>query len=157
VAGFVTNRGKKRELDVFYRGQNAPTGFYLALVKATANPTVDTNVWSDISAHEIAAGNGYTANGKSIGRNTTDWEAPVEDDTNDRAYVQLVNSAGTFTASGGPIPASGAGARYAVLLDDNSTPANREVLLVWDLGADRTISDGQQLILQDCERRSNNA
>jgi hypothetical protein len=155
MAGFVTNRGKKRELDVMYRGQNTPGGFYLALVTAAASPTVDTNLWSDLSANEIAAGNGYTAGGLAISRNTTDWDVLTEDDTADRALVQLKNIA--WTASGGPIPASGAGARYAVLLDDNATPANREVLIVWDLGADRTVSSGQTLTLVDSERRSNNA
>lgn len=155
MAGFVTNRGKERELDVMYRGQNAPGGFYLALVTAAASPTVDTNLWSDLSANEIAAGNGYSAGGQAISRNTTDWDVLTEDDAADRALVQLKNIA--WTASGGPIPASGAGARYAVLLDDNATPANREVLIVWDLGADRTVSSGQTLTLVDSERRSNTA
>jgi hypothetical protein len=155
MAGFVTNRGKARELNSFYRGQNTPGGFYLALVTAAASPSVDTNLWSDLSASEIAAGNGYTAGGQAISRTTTDWDVLTEDDTADRALVQLKNI--VWTASGGPIPASGAGARYAVLMDDNATPANREVLIVWDLGADRTISSGQTLTLIDSERRSNNA
>jgi hypothetical protein len=151
MAGFVTNRGRKRELDSFYRGQNTPGGFFIGLVKAAAAPTADTNVWSDVSGQEIAAGNGYTANGISVARNTTDWDVLTEDDANDRALVQLKNI--VWTASGGPIPSSGGGARYAILMDDNGTPANRDVIAVFDLGSDRTVSDGQTLTLVDCERR----
>ncbi|MCC6630365.1 MAG: hypothetical protein IT340_23530 [Chloroflexi bacterium] len=154
MAGFVTNRGKKRELDVMYRGQNVPGGFYVALVTAAAAPTVDTNLWSDLSANEVAAGNGYTAGGQALARGTAGFDVLTEDDSADRAFVQAANI--VWTASGGPIPASGSGARYAVLLDDNGTPASREVLLVWDLGADRTVSSGQTLTLQDAERRTNN-
>jgi hypothetical protein len=152
MAGFVTNRGKRRELEAFYRGQNVPGGFYLALARAAAAPTVDTNTWGEISAEEIAAGNGYTAGGVAVARTVTDWDVLTEDDANDRALVQLKNI--VWTAGGGPIPASGAGARYAVLLDDHATPASREVLIVWDLGADRTVSAGQTLTMQDMERRS---
>jgi hypothetical protein len=153
--GFVTNKGKARELNGFYRAQNIPTQFYLALVTAAAAPTVDTNTWSDISANEIAAGNGYTAGGQAVARNTTDWDVLTEDDTNDRGLVQMKDF--SWTASGGPIPASGSGARYAVLMDDNGTAGSREVLIVFDLGSDRTVSSGQTLTLQNMERRSNNS
>jgi hypothetical protein len=155
MAGFVTNRGKRRELDVVYRGQNVPGGFYVALVTAAASPTVDTNLWSDLSANEIAAGNGYTAGGQAVARSTSGFDVLTEDDAADRALVQAANV--VWTASGGSIPASGSGARWAVLLDDNGTPANREVLLVWDLGSDRTVSSGQTLTLVDAERRTNNS
>jgi hypothetical protein len=58
-----------------------------------------------------------------------------------------------WTASGGPIPASGNGARYAVLTDDNGTVANREVWGYWDLNTTHTISDTQTLSLIDLEMR----
>ena len=106
LAGFVTNRGRYRELNSFYRGQNTPGGFHIGLVKSAAAPTVDTNLWSDVSGQEIAAGNGYTANGISVARNTTDWDVLTEDDTNDRALVQFKNI--VWTASGGPSPAPAA-------------------------------------------------
>ena len=64
-------------------------------------------MWSDVSGQKIAAGNGYTANGISVARNTTDWDVLTQDDTNDRALVQLKNI--VWTASGGPIPSSGGG------------------------------------------------
>ena len=134
------------------RGAPSSASRSLPTTRATAtSPTVDTNLWSDLSGQEIATGNGYTANGISVARNTTDWDVLTEDDANDRAFVQLKNL--VWTAGGGPIPSSGAGARYAVLMDDNATPANRDVLAVFDLGSDRAISDGQTLSLIDCERR----
>ena len=77
----------------------------------------------------------------------------TEDDANDRGLTQAKDI--VWTASGGSIPASGDGARYAVLLDDNATVGSREVLAWWDLTSDRSVSDGQTLTLQDCELRLN--
>jgi hypothetical protein len=77
----------------------------------------------------------------------------TEDDTNDRGLVQVKDIA--WTASGGSIPASGNGARYAVLTDDNGTVGSREVYAYWDLTADRTVSVGQTLTLQNLELRLN--
>ncbi|MBN1286437.1 MAG: hypothetical protein JXB47_13645 [Anaerolineae bacterium] len=75
----------------------------------------------------------------------------TEDDVNDRALVQVKDV--TWTASGGPIPASGDGARWAALTDDNATVADRKVLAWFDLSSDRAVSSGQPLTLQDCEIR----
>lgn len=69
------------------------------------------------------------------------------------ALVQIKDV--SWTASGGSIPSSGSGARYAVLTDDNATVGNREVLAYWDLTSDRTVSDGQTLTLQDLEIDAN--
>jgi len=55
-----------------------------------------------------------------------------------------------WTASGGPIPASGGGARWAVVVNDDSDP---DVLVYFDLTSDRQVSDGQALTLEDCELR----
>jgi hypothetical protein len=100
---------------------------------------------------EIAAGQGYTAGGISLARNTTDFDVWTEDDGNDRALIQLKDM--VWTAAGGNLPASGNGARWACLTDDNATPANREVIAAFDLVSDRTISDTQTLTLQNCEIR----
>jgi hypothetical protein len=64
-------------------------------------------------------------------------------------FIQIKDVA--WTASGGNIPASGDGARYAVLTDDNGTVASREVFQWWDLSSDRTVSDSQVLTLQDLQ------
>ena len=112
-------------------------------------PGPDTNTLSDLT--EIAAGNGYTTGGYQLTPGSTDFDVHTEDDAEDRGLVQVKDV--VWTASGGPIPASGNGARYAVLLDDNATIANREVLAYWDLTSDRSVSDGQTLTLQNCELR----
>ena len=145
MTNVVTNRGRYMILNSYFRDTNEPTNFYLALVTSANTPTVDTNTLSDLT--EIAAGNGYTAGGTSINRDSTDFPTITEDDTNDLASVELKDIA--WTASGGSIPGSGDGARWAVLLDDNATAANRQVIAAADLGSDRSVSDGQTLTIED--------
>lgn len=146
----VTNRGKFLTLQLFARNTQPVTSvFFLALATNNTPPTVDSNTVADIS--EIAAGNGYTSGGLSISRNATDWDVLTEDDTNDRALVQLKDF--VWTASGGPIPASGNGARWALLLTDEVTVSARQVCVFWDLVSDRVVSSSQTLTLQNCEYR----
>jgi len=150
MAGW-TNRGKFNDLNHVYRNTGAPTQFYIALVLATPTPTPDVNLFGDAEVDEIVTGNGYVAGGIALARNSTDFDVLTEDDSNDRSFIQLRNI--SWTASGGPIPASGNGARYAILTDDNGTQTSRNVYHFWDLAADRTVSVGQTLTLQDCEIR----
>ncbi len=148
-----TNRGKYSMLDVYYRNAAEPTNFYIALCTNATPPTADINTLSELT--QIASGNGYTANGISLNRDGTDFDVLTEDDVNDRALIQLKDI--VWTASGGPLPASGSGARWAVLTDDNVTPGSRLVLDYWDLVSDRVISDTQTLTLINCEIRLNEA
>ena len=148
MAGW-TNKGKARVLNGFFRNTNVPTNLYIALVTSAAAPNADTNTFSQLT--EIAAGNGYTAGGYQLSRNTTDFDALSENDDDDRGELQVKDV--VWTAVGGPLPASGSGARYAVLLDDNATLGNREVLAWWDLVSDKNVSVGQTLTLQNCELR----
>lgn len=143
----MTNRGKYLLLGRTFRGTTIPANFYVALVTSAAAPTADTNVLGDLT--QIATGNGYTDGGYQLAPGATDFDVFTEDDTNDKALIQLKDI--TWTASGGNLPASGGGARYAVLTDDNLTVASRQVEDYWDLSADRTVSSGQSLTLQDCE------
>ena len=152
MAGW-TNRLKFNTLGWTFRGVAFPTNFYIALVTSAVAPVADTNVKSELT--EIANGNGYTTGGTSLTRNSTDFDVLTEDDGNDRALVQLKDI--VWTASGGPIPASGGGARYAILTDDNATQGSREVYVYWDLVSDRTVSVGQTLTLQNCEVRIDEA
>lgn len=149
----VTNRGKFRSLEGRYRNTSVPTNFFIALITSATAPTADTNTFADVT--EIAAGNGYTAGGISLTRNATDFDVLTEDDTNDRALIQLKDI--VWTASGGSLPSSGSGARYAILTDDNGTQSARAVEIYWDLTSDRTVSSGQTLTLQNCEIRYNEA
>ena len=150
MAGW-TNKGKYRALGWIFRADTEPTNFYVALVTSATAPTADINTLGELT--EIAAGNGYTSGGYQLTPGATDFDVHTEDDDNDRGLVQIKDV--VWTASGGPIPASGSGARYAVLTDDNATVANREVLGYWDLTSDRQVSDGQTLTLQNCELRIN--
>lgn len=148
MAGF-TNKGKAAIMDGYFRATGIPTSFYVALCTADSTPDADTNTMADLT--EIAAGNGYTSGGESVDRNTTDFDTLTENDTDDRGDLQIKDI--TWTASGGSIPASGGGARWAVLTDDDGVVANREVYAYWDLSSARSVTDGQDLSLQDLELR----
>lgn len=150
MAGW-TNKGKFNLLEWGFRKENIPTNLYVALVTSANVPDADTNILSDLT--EITAGNGYATGGFQLDMNSTDFDTITEDDGNDRALVRIKNV--SWVASGGNIPSAGDGARYAVLTDDNGTVANREVIMFWSLGSDRTISDTQTLLLQDLEMRLN--
>lgn len=148
MAGW-TNKFKYRLMGYLFRGATLPTNLYVALVTSATAPDADTNTLSDLT--EIAAGNGYTSGGYSLTPGATDFDVYTEDDTNDLGKVQIKDV--VWSASGGPIPASGGAARYAVLTDDNATVSSREVFAYWDLDTDRTVSDGQDLTLQNLELR----
>ena len=146
MAGW-TNRGKFSVLDWAFRGATIPTNFYVALVTSAVAPIATINTFTELT--EIADTQGYTTGGFQLTPNGTDFDSLVEDDTTDKALLQIKDVA--WTASGGNIPASGDGARYAVLLDDNASIPARLVLAFWDLTSDRTVSDTQTLTLIDLE------
>jgi len=147
MASGWTNKGKYHVLNITFRNATEKTNYYVALVTSATAPTADTNTLSEMT--EIAAGNGYTSGGYSLTPGGTDFDVITEDDTNDKGLVQIKDI--VWTASGGAIPSSGGGARYAVLIDDNVTVGSREVYAWWDLSSDRSVSDGQTLTLQNCE------
>lgn len=142
MAGF-TNRGKKLVLGWAFRNETIPTNFYVALVTSANAPNADVNTFTTLT--EIADGNGYTSGGYQLTPNSTDFDTWSQDDSNDYGVLEIKDI--VWTASGGSIPDSGDGARYAVLLDDNATVANRQVIAYWDLTSDRSVSDGQTLTL----------
>ena len=148
MASFVTNKGKAHLLSSL-RGVTQPTNYYVALLTNDVPPTVDSNLISDVD--EIAATNGYTTGGTSLTKNATDFDVFTEDDTNNYALLQIKDIA--FTATGGPLPATGSGARYAALTDDDGTVADREVYAIFDLGEDKALTDTQVLTIPDMEIR----
>jgi len=147
MASGWTNKGKAHVLGITFRNATEKTNYYIALVTSAAAPTADTNTLSQLT--EIAAGNGYTTGGYQLTPNTTDFDTLTEDDSGDKGAVLIKDV--VWTASGGSIPGSGSGARYACLTDDNGTVGSREVYAWWDLTSDRTVSTGQTLTLQDLE------
>ena len=146
-----TNRGAYLMLGTYFRGAAAPATFYMVLHTSAIAPDQDRNTVSDMT--EIAAGNGYTSGGAAVARSAVGFDVYTEDDTNNRALVQCADV--VWTASGGSLPASGGGARYARLVDDNATVGSRQIIGTLDLVSDRTVSVGQTLTLQDCEFRIN--
>lgn len=150
----ITNKAKFHFMRWIFREDEAsvtiPSDFYIALCLGSVVPDADTDTLSDLE--EISTGNGYnTAGGRLLDRDSATWDVATENDASDYGNVQLKDI--VWTASGGPIPSAGSGARYAVLLDDNGTAGNRLVLAYWDLTSNRSVSDGQSLTLQDCELR----
>jgi hypothetical protein len=154
VASGVTNRGAFLIGSAMLTNGTEPTNFYIALVTSATTPTVDHNTLSEFT--EIAAGNGYTSGGLIIARTVAgaglDWASATEDDTDNRA--EFILESAVWTASGGPIPASGSGARWALLTDDNGTVGSRQVLAWWDLVSDRSVGDGQTLTISAAEIRA---
>jgi len=144
----MTNRGKKVMLNAYFTADTTdePTAFKMALVTSATAPTQDTNVLTDLT--EITAGNGYTAGGLAIARSAVGFDVITEEDTSDYGAAQMADI--VWTATGGPIPSAGGGARYAVLLDDAATP---NILAYFDLTTDRTVSDTQTLTLADFDVR----
>lgn len=149
MASGWTNRGKYKMVDWVFRNSTEVTNFYVALCTSAATPAATTNTLSELT--QIATGNGYTDGGYSLTPNSTDFDVLTEDDVGNMGKIQVKDV--VWTASGGSIPSSGGGARWAVLTDDNVTVGSRIVIAWWDLVSDRTVTTGQTLTLQDCELR----
>ena len=103
------------------------------------------------SGSGTGSGNGYTSGGISLALNSTDFDVNTEDDTNDRALIQIRDL--VWTASGGPIPSSGVGARWLYLSDDNGTESLRQIVAAWDFGSAYSVSTGQTITVQNAEIR----
>lgn len=158
MASVTSNRSKYSLLGTYFLNDadTTPPGFAIALITAGGVGTSDAApvaptasnclTWNDCAQNEIPAGNGYVSGGIQLPRDNTAWTSFVEDDANNRALVGLRNI--SWTAAGGNLPISGGGAAYAVLMD--TSPA-KNVVMVLDLGGSRTVSDTQQLILQNVQ------
>ena len=142
-----TNRGKIRYFELVKQRATMPDFFNIALITGANVPDAKTNVFSELI--QIAIANGYTDGGYQVSPNDTDFDVLTEEDSTDKALIQIKDV--TWTATGGPIPGSGDPARYVVLLDNNAVVANREVLAYWDLLMDRQVSTGQPFTLQNLQ------
>lgn len=97
--------------------------------------------YADVSASELAAGNGYTQNTKTLAN-----VALEEDDTNNRCNVTWDDV--VWTASGGSIgPTPGA-------IIYNSTSADNTVVGFIDFTADQTATDGGTFTVPNVEFRT---
>lgn len=84
---------------------------------------------ADVTASQLATGNGYTQDDKTLTGVTV-----TEDDTNDKAAVTWDDP--TWTASGGDIGPTGA----IIIYDDTTT--DDTIVFCGDFGTDYTITDG---------------
>jgi len=150
MASVFTNKGKYLLLGIFFRRETHPvtTEFKAPLFTSGTAPTVDTNTVGDLT--QCATGNGYVDGGPGVPDTSVGFDVWTEDDTGDRGLIQAADI--VYTASGGPLPSSGA-ARYMGISDDNATVASRQLIGVFDLVSDRSVSDTQSLTIQDAEFR----
>lgn len=140
MATIVTNRGLKLMLQWVFQAISEPAKYYAILLPSGAAATVDVNTISDTS--EIPAGHGYTSGGVEVTRNNSGFINLTEDDTNDWATIEFDNI--NFVTSGGAIPATG-DIRYMAITTDEATVADRQILLICDLGSSITVPDGKYL------------
>ena len=104
------------------------TNFKLGLVTSSWTPNNATNeVWGDVSANEISAGNGYTAGGNTLTGVTLNQTSGT---------VKFTSSATSWTASGGSIPAW----RYGVVYYNGTLNSKVNPLVGYFLG-DSTPAD----------------
>jgi hypothetical protein len=149
MAAEWTLTGIEKMFDSFFRGATAPTNLFVALCTEDDVPDQETVNLSQLT--EIAAGNGYTAGGFSLDRNSTDFDVLTANITDRRMELQIKDV--QWTASGGAIPSSGGGAKYAVLTDDD--PVDPRIYLWWELTGTSGISvpSGSYIKLEDFELR----
>lgn len=103
----------------------------LKVMLTNTAPVATNAVKADIT--EIASGNGYLSGGNTA---TVTSSAQTSG-----TYKLVLGDPATWTASGGPIPSTGAGFRYAVLFNDSAT--NKELIGWWDYGSSVTLADGE--------------
>lgn len=99
--------------------------------------------YADVSGSELATGNGYIANSKTLS-----GVSVTENDTDDRCEITWSNV--TWTASGGSIgPTPG-----AIIFDDTvSSPTADPIIGYIDFGGDQTQADGGTATISNIEVR----
>ena len=147
MASGTTDRGKKLLLDYAFEASTVPTTYYLALCTSAVTPSKSINTFSELT--QVATGQGYTDGGASLTAATNFTVTEVDGAVGAKVVIDDV----TWTASGGNLPASGDGARWAVLLDGAVSGSN--VLAYFDLLSDRTVSDTQTLTIKAAEIDAN--
>lgn len=104
----------------------------VALMTNSSTFTAGNTVWSDVSANEISAANGYTAGGVALTTKAV---------TNNGTSSAFTADNATWTASGGAITA------YKAVMYDVTFGANRLMLFI-DFGGSNTAGDGTQFIVK---------
>lgn len=115
--------------------------FKIILMATTYTFDIDNDAtYADVSANELAGGNGYAQNTKTLANVSL-----TEDDTDDRLEVTWDDA--SWTASGGSIgPSPG-----AIIFDDTSS--DDTVVGFIDFGSDQTATDGGTFTVPNIEFR----
>ena len=150
----VTDVGKMWMAGWAFADTTAFDTLFVMLCTDAVTPDADVETFATLTP--IATGNGYQSTG-GIGANegfllpgnAADFYAI----SHGAGYARIKIRDIVWTASGGSIPGSGDGARWAVLTDNNVTIDSRVVLAWWDLTSGRSVADGNTLTLQDLELR----
>lgn len=124
----LADEGEENMLDLYLRGQNAPTTFFLRLYNDTP---AETDTLSDLTGEPSS--NGYAA--QEIPRDTNGWPTLVLDGGD----FQATSSQETFVASGG----SWGPVTNAVLA--TSTGTSGKLVAFVALSASRTVNDGESI------------
>lgn len=138
MASGITNLGKQRYLEWALGRVAKPASYFLHLITSAGAPTVDTATTAGLTQ----ASNMGTA--ITVATNATDHDASGKDDGTDYGYVQRKDVA--FTASGGDCTG-----RYVIATNNATWGSITEVYEFWDLGSDKTFSNGQSLTLTNLE------
>ena len=118
--------------------------FHIALMATGFTFDIDTDAnWSDISASELAGGNGYTQDGATLA-----GVAISEDDTNNWSSVTWNDA--TWAASGGSIgPSPG-----ACIIKWTGVESTSIIVGYIDFTSDQTAADGTNFNVQNIEVRT---
>ena len=128
-----------------YNGYFGTGTFKVILMAAGFTFDIDAHAnLSDVSANELAAGNGYTTGGQTLaGVNVT------EDNTNDRVRVTWNDI--TWTASGGSIGPSPGVIEYK----DSGVAATSTIVSYTDFSGNKTVTDGGNLVVTNINMDGN--
>ena len=135
VPNALANEGEYLILDVMFRGNTAPTGYFLRLYNTT--PSL-TSTLSTLSTFEPATANGYAPASQGITKDATGWPLVPQLVT---SHYEITSKSITITASGGTIgPVT-----YAAL---STTSDNTGKLVAYAaLSATRTLQIGDSLAM----------
>lgn len=129
VINALADEGERDILGVYYRGETAPTQFYIRLYNDTP---VETDTLADLVGEP--AGNGYAP--QLVERSSVGFPTVQQDASGD---WQVVSKTVTFSASGGSIgPVT-----YAVLA--TSSDNTGKLIAFVALSQSRTLADGESL------------
>jgi hypothetical protein len=141
MASGVTDAGKTILLNNSFKGSTVAADYHLILISDVSG--VDRDLTTLAGVTELPTGAGYTAGGKSIA-----YSAITVTDVGGTPGAKAVIDDQQWDATG-TFPASGTGARYAVLADGTTSSDN---IIAWfDLTEARTLTSGQFLKLSGCE------